>query len=171
MKAFVIFKIVATGVAMGVAISIVPFPLNVLCAALVLGFWLVRPSRLPSTKGASHWMVAGIAAATVLGAILLPVKQLDGSVGPFRYEPMSMEDLCRRLGRDHRVFVSADQQTGTNRVPAFFTDHAMSRRAVLQKLARETDCELRIGYCGTGATLLFGAHPSFTRLRAKRAHP
>lgn len=171
MKAFGVITPVLTGVAVGVAISIVPFPLNLLCAALILGFWLVRPRRLLPTEGASHLMVAGVAFVTVLVAIQLPVKQLDGAVGPFRYEQMSIDELCQRLGRDHSVIVSADGQTGTNRMTVFFSDRSMSRRAVLEKLARETDCELRIGYCGTGATLLFGAHPSFTRLRARRANP
>lgn len=44
-------------------------------------------------------------------------------------------------------------------------DRSMTKKEVLEKLARDTGTELRIGYCGTAANLLFGAHPSFTTLR------
>lgn len=82
-----------------------------------------------------------------------------------RYEAMPLGQLTRRLFEDWRVMVSSDSLASSERVVAFSTLAPMSRRQVLQNLARETGAELRIGYCGTGATFLFGAHPSFTRLR------
>jgi hypothetical protein len=78
------FKGVLTGLAAGVAISVLPLPLNVLLALVLLGIWLARFTRR-----------------------------------------------------------AAGEKTG----------------------------DLHVGYCGTGATLLFGAHPSFTRLKARIARP
>jgi hypothetical protein len=47
----------------------------------------------------------------------------------------------------------------------FSTTKPMSRLKVLQKLAQETGGELQLGFCGTGATILFGAYPCFTTLK------
>ena len=171
MKVFGATKILLAGVAVGGAISIAPLPLNLLCAALFLGFWLVRLPRRPPAEKLSHFILVGVALATVLAAIRLPVKQLDGVVAPFHYEQLSIDELCQRLRSDHRVLVSADRRAGTNFIAVFGSDQTMSRREVLEKLARETDCDLKIGYCGTGATILFGAHPSFTRLRTRIVQP
>jgi hypothetical protein len=108
-------------------------------------------------------VLAGL--TVVIVAVLLPVKNLDRIVGPMHYGTMTMDELTRSLARDWRVFASPDYSASTNIVVAFSTSEPLTRREVLQKLARETGSEIRIGYCGTGATFLFGAHPSFTRLR------
>lgn len=54
---------------------------------------------------------------------------------------------------------------------AFSTGRRMTKRDVLKRLAHDTQTELHIGYCGTGETLLFGAYPSFTRLRGPGCQP
>jgi hypothetical protein len=159
------------GFGAGVAVGVLFFPLNIILAVVLLFLLLVRIFGCQPGERMPHLMAGGICVATVIISVVLPVKQLDREVGPFRYEAMSLDDLCRALRKDHRVVVNADRWVSTNLVDSFVTDRAMSRRQVLQKLAQETGCELQIGYCGTGATFLFGAHPSFTRLRAKTAPP
>lgn len=157
------------GAAIGGVTSIAPIPLNLLGPALFLGIAMVRLNkRQPGVRG-SLWVSGGVAAAMVLGAIWLPVKQLDGKVDPFHYQAMSLDDLCEKLRSDHRVLVRADVAAGTNWMAAFSSDRVMSRREVLEKLAQEAECDLRIRYCGTGATVLWGAHPGFTRLRPRVA--
>lgn len=85
--------------------------------------------------------------------------KLDQKVGPFHYGQMSIDELCQKLRSDHRVLVRADRETGTRMMANFGTDRSMSRRAVLEKLTRESDCDLCIGYCGTGATFPFWSSP------------
>jgi hypothetical protein len=104
-------------------------------------------------------------------AAALPVKQLDRKVGPISYERMSIDGLCQSLSKDYRVFARAPYPQGSDRFLAFHTDREMTKREVLQKLAAETDCDLHIGYCGSGASFLFGSHPSFTSLSVKVAQP
>jgi hypothetical protein len=164
-------KYALLGFGAGALISVLIFPLNFLLALILFLWMLVRVLGRAPDERAKHWIAAGVALTTVAVAIVLPVKQLDGRVGPFRYGRMSLDELCVRLGRDHHVLVSADRATGTNLVGSFTTDRAMTKREVLEKLAREATCDLHIGYCGTGATLLFGAHPSFTRLHSRAAQP
>jgi hypothetical protein len=159
------------GFGAGAAVSVLFFPLNFLLALVLLLWLLVRLFRRAPGVRVKHLVAGGIGLATVAVAIVLPVKQLDGRVDPFRYERMSLDELCQTLGRDHHVLVSADRWTGTNVVDAFATERVMTRREVLGQLAQAANCELHIGYCGTGATFLFGAHPSFTRLYARAAQP
>jgi hypothetical protein len=83
---------------------------------------------------------------------------------------MSLDQLTQTLQREHRVFVIADNSIRTNILDSFVTERAMNRREVLEKLAKEAHCELHIGYCGTGATFLFGAHPSFTTLHVRETN-
>jgi hypothetical protein len=166
MKAPSAFKHGLLGCGAGVVISILFLPLNFLLALVLLVFLLMRLFGRTISGRVNYLIAGGIGLATVAVAIALPVKQLDGRVGPFRYGRMSLDELCQKLGKDHRVLVSADRWTVTNLVDSFATESGMTRREVLEKLAREANCELHIGYCGTGATFLFGAHPSFTRLHA-----
>jgi hypothetical protein len=153
--------------AAGALVSILFFPLNFLLALVLLGPLLAAFFARPPGGRARHLLAAGVGLATVAVAIALPVKQLDGRVGPLRYGRMSLDQLTRALQTEHRVFVTADNSIRTNVLNSFVTERAMSRRDVLEKLADEANCDLHIGYCGTGATFLFGAHPSFTRLHAR----
>jgi hypothetical protein len=161
------FKYGLIGFAAGALVSVLFFPLNFLVALVLLGPLLAGLIARPPGGRARHLITCGVGLATVAVAIVLPLKQLDGRVGPFRYGRMSLDQLTQTLQREHRVFVTTDNSIRTNVLDSFVTDRAMSRREVLEKLAKETDCELHIGYCGTSATLLFGAHPSFTSLHAR----
>jgi hypothetical protein len=162
------FKHLAFGLVAGAAMSVLPCEVSVLLGMAFLVIWIIALRRRPAGFGMTSYFVGAIAALViVVTAILLPVKQLDRSVGPIHYERRSLNELCAALSREHLIFVSTDYRTGTNIFIAFSTDRPMTKREVLQKLAKDTDRELHIGYCGTGATFLFGAHPSFTRLDVK----
>ncbi len=88
-----------------------------------------------------------------------------------RYERMPLETLARSLHHDWRVPVRVRDAQSKSVVVSFRTAEAMTRREVLELLARESSLDLRIRYCGTGATFLFGAHPSFTTLSPKSEQP
>jgi hypothetical protein len=167
MRASPAFNYGLLGLAAGALVSILFFPLNFLVALVLLGPLLAGFIARPPGGRIRHFITCGVGLATVAVAIVLPVKQLDRRVGPFRYGRMSLDQLTQRLEREHRVFVMVDESIRTNMIDSFVAERAMSRRDVLGKLAREAACELHIGYCGTGATFLFGAHPSFTRLHVR----
>ena len=158
------------GLAEGGIISIMPAPFNFVFILLLLILWpisIMRSSSPVETIG--HFIKIGVGILTVVLAIFLPIKQLDGRVGPMHYERMSLYDLSRQLYTDWSIRIMAYDPSATNTFVTFGTDKRMSRRKVLQKLAEETDSDLRIRYCGTGATFLFGADPSFTTFGPRRA--
>lgn len=160
------------GLVVGALVAILPLPINLIMAVVVLVVWtVVRICRRAQFTTRAIGVAAGVATITVLAAIVAPLKQLDGVVPPLHYGHMSLDQVCDSLARDHRVFVSPDESARAQVVAAFTTDRPMTRREVLQKLARDTGTRLDIGYCGFGATLLFGAHPSFTRLRSVERPP
>ncbi|MDO8944873.1 MAG: hypothetical protein Q7U75_16955, partial [Desulfobacterales bacterium] len=154
----------------GAITSIVPIELGVVVGPGLEILWIFVASRRPTDVALTSYVMAGIAAlATISLAALTPVKHLDREVGPIGYERMSLDDLCHALARDYRVFARAPYPQGTTQFLAFHTDRKMTKRDVLTQLAADTDCDLHIGYCGSGASFLFGSHPSFTRLNVKLA--
>jgi len=91
-------------------------------------------------------------------------KHLDYDVEPFNYPAMPAEDLLQKLYDEHRIPLLSARHTLQNRMIAFSIDKPMSRREVMIALAAQTNTKLKVGYCGTGATILYGAHPSFCSL-------
>lgn len=167
-----LLKHLAFGFIAGAITSIVPIELAVLVVPGFLILWIFATRRRPTSCGITSYVVAGIAAlATISTAALLPVKHLDQRVGPILYGRMSLDDLCQALSKDYRVFASAPYPQSLTQFLAFHTDREMTRREVLQKLAADTDFDLHIGYCGSGASFLFGSHPSFTSLKVQGAQP
>ena len=107
-----------------------------------------------------RWNIVGLALTAVMleAWASLPVKWIDGRVGPFAYEEMTLAELCERIRDDHGMPLGLyDGSTGPTL--AFSVPERTSRREVLHKLARETNRRWRVGYCGTGRTLLWGMHP------------
>lgn len=162
----------ALGLLLGGFVSVLPLPFNYPAAAAigVLGFvaWFRRRENIVWHRRAT---MLPTALATVVVAAVLPVKHLDKKVGPMTYQPMPLDSLTDSLRRDWRIPVRIFDAESRDQVMAFRTDRTMTRREVLEKLAHESSLELHIGYCGTGATFLFGAHPSFTSLRPKPVNP
>src|SRR5207248_1769095 len=136
---------------------------NICLGVLAIIFCMFRLARRVPGKASGYLVSAATCVVTVVIAILLPLKQLDGTVPPLAYGKMPLAHLCDALTKDHGVIVFADREAGTNLVTSFTTDRKITRREVLDKLAREANCDLRIGYCAVGSTFLFGSHPSFTR--------
>ena len=164
------FNGLVVGVMIGSLMSIMPWELSFLLGLTLLVIWIARRVRHLIGREIGRDVVSAAAACAIMMiAILLPVKQLDGKVGPMQYGQMSLDGLCQALRRDHHVLVSSDYGSRTNIMPSFSTDRAMTRRQVLEKLARDANCDLHIGYCGTGATFLFSAYPAFTRLYGRTA--
>jgi hypothetical protein len=100
----------------------------------------------------------------------LPLKQLDVEVGPIAYDDLSLTELCDRLNADYGIICRVLDRRAQSRRLSFFTDQPLSRRKVLEKLSRDTNRPLHIGYCGTNATVLFGADPSFTYLGTEEVY-
>ena len=161
-------KQTALGVALGVVISLLPLPLNLPTFAIVFVIGVVAVfRRRESLLWQRRFIVCLLAVSVVTIAILLPVKHLDLKVGPMNYERMLLDALTQVLRQDWRVPVRVFDSQTKSRMISFRTEQALTRREVLEKRARESAMELHIGFCGTGATFLFGAHPSFTTLRPK----
>jgi hypothetical protein len=161
-------KQVAAGLCVGMILSIVPLEGVVLVVPGLLFGWLWSLRRRPAVcERIRYWPGIGAAGLVVVTAVVLPVKHLDKVVAPVRFEWQSLDSLCHALYGSRRIMVSAPYPEGTNVLLAFEIDHPMTKREVLEKLAADSGCELHLGYCGSGATLLFGSHPSFTSLRMK----
>ena len=99
----------------------------------------------------------------------LPLKELDTEVGPMAYYDIPLPELCDRLYADWGIVCHLPDLSSETCRLTFVTDQPMSRREVLEELSTTTHRRLQIAYCGTGATILFGAHPSFTYLEANGA--
>lgn len=165
-------KHAALGIALGSVLSLTPLPFNYPAFAVACGMGFVAFfRRRESLLWQRRFVVCVVAAAAVTVAIWLPVKHLDRKVGPMSYERMPLESLTRSLHQDWRVPVRVRDAQSKSGVMSFRTEEAMTRREVLEKLAGESSLDLRIRYCGTGATFLFGSHPSFTTLSPKSEQP
>jgi hypothetical protein len=157
---------VASGIGMGVLISILPLPINALFILVFGLILLVSLIRSPTRRNFLERLVeVGIAVVIVTVAIILPVKELDRKVGPMHYESMAVDDVCAALGHDWHVRVISRPYRRSEKVITFHTSVPMSRLEILNKLAKETGGKLEVGYCGTSASFLFGADPCFTSLR------
>ena len=144
----------------GIAMAAIPIMLWILVVPCLLVLWLgtrLPPSGHPlaSTKRARLAGLLVIVAAVALCAI--SPKHLDRSVGPAHYRDVGLSELCMRLRKDHDIRCTLDDTLGEDRID-FKIPHAMARRGVLRKLADENGLYLSLGGCGTGATLLWGAH-------------
>ena len=155
------------GLITGVILSILPMELVVLLVIVILILFCISWIRSKKPHKGRRHLVGAVTAVTIgVIATSLPVKNLDRKVGPMHYGPMTFEELTEALAKDWGVFAMPDDYKGV--IAGFETTEPLTRREVLEKLAQETNTELHIGYCGTGASLLFGAHPSFTTLRSVR---
>jgi len=159
-------KHVISGILAGVVVSVIPWELAFLMTALLLVVFFVKFRHYAGTNSIPVVSISVPAAlAVVVVAVLLPVKHLDREVGPFIYRTMTLDELTRSLATDWEVYANPDYSASANVVVGFRTSEPMTRLEVLRKLSQETGSEIKIGYCLTGASFLFGASPSLTRLK------
>ena len=102
--------------------------------------------------------------AVVAGALFLssvhkfpigPVtyQSLDAMAQPADYGETTFEDLCRRIGDDHGLWVSAGEFR--SRRARFRIERPMTHRQLLEKLARELDVDVYVGgHCGTCGAIM-----------------
>jgi hypothetical protein len=94
------------GLALGFAISALPLDLIVVGGFAVFAAWiLISMLRRVDFFFSFSWTLFLTTLMTVIIAIYIPVKSLDGKVEPFQYETMSLENLSRALLNDHRIRV------------------------------------------------------------------
>jgi hypothetical protein len=161
---------VCFGIAVGGVYSILGEGINAIAAVLVAGVVIVMMLRtkMPIWRTSLIATGAGILTAYIAGE--LPLKALDAKVPPLHFEQMRLMDLCNELDRHHHVWVHAEPENAMIQI-AFSTERRMTKKEVLEKLARDSGTQLQILYCGTGSSLLFGAFPSFTRLNGPGRPP
>ena len=151
---------IAAGALIGLGLSVCP---DIFFMAALVVILLVRAC----ISNGRNEVVSGITACLVLTiCFFLPVKELDTEVGPMAYYDITLPELCDRLHADWGIVCRLPGSSSETCRLTFITDQPMSRREVLEELSTVTRRRLKIGYCGTGATILFGAHPSFTYLEA-----
>jgi len=166
------FRHAALGFFEGGLMSILPMPFGHGLFILFIFLWPISLALANSPrKRKGHLIKIAVGIATLVSAILLPIKQLDGKVGPMHYEDVPLTQLCQHLMRDWKIYVSAYDHNGIDQAFTFLTEQRMTRREVLERLARETEMDLQIGYCNNGASFLFGAHPCFTSLTPRNTQP
>lgn len=162
----------ALGLFEGVLASVLPFEFNLLVIPAILILWAVASIRSATAQErAGHRLKMLTAVGCAFIAALLPVKELDIRVGPMDYPEMSFRELEENLLKDWGISIHASDSRLYERRVAFVVPRRASRREVMAMLARQTNTDLHIGYCGSGASLLFGACPCFTRLQARDATP
>lgn len=112
----------------------------------------------------------GISYATFVACVLfcswLPVKALDRKIPPVEFNGISLEEVCSSFSGEIWIpmrYRSLSEET-LSRMISFRTTQWMTRRDVANKLAGEQGLVFREGYCGTGATILWGSAPSFCSL-------
>jgi hypothetical protein len=66
-------------------VSLLVSPINVLLAIILLILLLVRIFGRTPSDAVRHWIAGSVGLTTVAVAIALPVRQLDGRVGPVHY--------------------------------------------------------------------------------------
>ncbi len=148
----------------GTVLAGTPWELWIIAVPLFLGIWLATrvPRRLrfnqetlPARAGALL-----VLALTMFVCSWLPVKAMDEKVGPAEYRGVTLKQLSELISEDHRLFFCVYDDDHTEQTTMDFEiPRRMSKRAVLEKLARESGLELHIGYCGNGASILWGAAP------------
>jgi hypothetical protein len=147
----------------GAFIAVAPFEI------LFFGGWIVWLPLLIwreriRTRRYGFWpgAVARFAVATsiVVAAIAAP-KDDDRIVGPVSYENLPLHDLCADLSWNHHVPVRAWGEADFRNSISFSTSISMTRRQLVQGLARATNREAKYWGCLSGGSFLFGHSGAF----------
>jgi hypothetical protein len=149
---------VGVGIVLGGCASVLPFELAGVCPAIFLVFTLWSVGRLRGRNEALQF--AGASAAVVTATTLCLVAQRI----PCKYVDRQLIRLAATCPTVREV-VAAVQASPDDLPPGVldaricFSSSEPSLREVTEELERQASVETEIGYCGTGASLLFGMHP------------
>jgi len=102
----------------------------------------------------------------------LPVKPLDRTIPPVEFVDVPLDQVYSTMRFEHKVPLStyALAEDTRARTVTFETTEWMSKRDVANKFAREQNLIFREGYCGNGATVLWGMYPAFCQLEEIDKH-
>jgi hypothetical protein len=145
----------ATGAIIGAIISIVWLEVLLTAGVMIIGVavaWLVSKPRFHVEK------LQGILAAVsvMFAAHSAPVKFVDRRVHvDLTSIELPLSGLAMDLAADPQILVIGAFPETIIRLPS----RRPTYRQVDAALRRYAGYTLRAGYCGSGATLLFGAHP------------
>ena len=155
--------------AWGIFFSVAPV-VEVLYMGAILWIPLLAWREHARAKKYGFWpgfLVRFTVFATIITvALLLPVKQQDTlRMGPFSRVEISLSDVSEHfvgraefpVARGHSVVRLPSLQ------PTF--------REVVSAVERDTGLHARVGYCGTGATLLGGSYPMYVVFEAQTRSP
>ncbi len=159
------------GFAEGGFVSVIPLPLNLGFILLFLLLWPILHARSATpAERLGYFIKIGVGVLTVVIAILLPFKLLDAEIGPMKYERMSLYELSQHLRDDWHFPMRVSDPGATNTFLTFRIGKPASRRFVLEKLAKETNRELKLVFVGTGSpsTFLLGMNPTIIYLEPQK---
>lgn len=162
--AFLVLLHLTIGFVASAASLDVVFP--ALCVSVVLGALLSGRDRRISGALIGFLVCAG----AIVVSCLLPMKALDRKVGPFAYRDISVRELCWKLFSEQGIPVRlVDVSPGSvhDDPVEFVVAREVSKREVIEQLCRAHNLQFVEGYCGTGASALFGGAPSFCHTRPK----
>ena len=137
----------------GIAISLAPFPLTIIALFVGLGVLLSRKWKLFISRASLALLIAGI-------CVILPTKYSRQKIRPIEYEAMTLGEIVLRLRSDYGFHCFALQEVRGIPVRSFKTLEPLTRLTILRQLASETGTEFHdLGYCVSGATILWGYDP------------
>jgi hypothetical protein len=153
---------VVSGVVVGAVASVTPLELTGFGAALA-GWALYRSVK---TKGASAAMVlVGTTTLTIATAVQLPTKDIDRRQIELSSRCVPVKELTKamRVQLDHLASEAGER-------PVCFDNLTPNWRTIAEQSKTQAGVDLTFHYCGSGATVLFGAYP-VTVVLADRGHP
>jgi len=159
----------AGAVAWGIFFSVAPVP-EALFLGAILWFPLLAWREYVRAKRYGFWpgflLRLAIFATIITVALLLPVKQQDTlRVGPFPKADVSLSEVSEQFSR--RAEFPVGRGDSLVRLPSL----RPSFREVVAAVERDTGLHARVGYCGTGATLLGGGYPMYVVFEARAPSP
>lgn len=140
---------------MGIVTSVLPLELMLLFVPPVLiAYPLIRLSLWRDAFDKRIDVVLPLVALVMTIAICAEL--------PFKYVDLHRVELtadCTTIGELKHALRLRTEQTELDAKTVCFTERSPTLRTVRDELERQTNTTLQLGYCGNGASFLFGAYP------------
>lgn len=149
------------GALLGVVSSALPFELGVpfalivgVTAPFIWSAWkrVSFDGRFAFSVGSAAWL------ATVGLCVKLPFKYVDRTRVTLSAECVSLDELAN---------VVHARNTVTDAPLVCFSERTPTVRTIQKAIEQQTSATLHIGFCGTGASFLFGASPKHFALERR----